>query len=590
MVKAAVFLFLIFVNFLLGLDAQAESKRLSVDANSFILDGRPLQILSGELHYPRIPHEYWENRMLFAKAMGLNTITAYVFWNVHEPQPGQYDFRGDLNVAEFIKTAQRLGLHVILRPGPYVCAEWDLGGLPAWLLKDRKLQLRSKDPVFLRAVKSWFHRLGKELAPLTLDKGGPIIAVQVENEYGSFGNDHEYVQAIRSLLIESGFGSVLMYTADGADDLENGSLPGLPAVVNFGAGHAKTAMAALAKIRPKQALMAGEYWTGWFDDWGDPHHTTDLEKHKADIQWMMEQKISMSFYMFHGGTNFGFMAGANYDDGKYMPYVTSYDYDAPLSENGQPTKKYFLFKEWLHAKDIPMPKAIGVGKISGFALKGESSLWSSLPAAVPSRVPLSMEDLDQNYGYVLYQTKIPVDAKGPLKLEGLNDYAEVYLDKQKIGTLDRREPSRGLDISAKAGQELSLLVLNSGRTNYSMALEAERKGIKGDVYLRGLPLSSWNNFSIPETVVKTLHWGQEKCQGPCFRRFEFAMEKPMDSFLDMSAFHKGVAWVNGRALGRYWDLGPQTSLYVPAPWIKSGVNELVIFDSEMKVSANPTSK
>ena len=235
----------------------AENINLTVNIDHFLLNGKPLQILSGEMHYPRIPHEYWENRMQFAKAMGLNTITIYTFWNAHEKTPGHFDFSGDLNVADFVRMAQRLGLYVILRPGPYVCAEWDLGGLPAWLLKDRRLQLRSKDPKFMKAVKTWFHRLGQELSPLTSSHGGPIIAVQVENEYGSFGNDQEYLQGIRKVLMDSGFSDSFLYTADGFEDLTKGTIPGLPAVVNFGAGHATKAMKALSEIRPKQALMAG---------------------------------------------------------------------------------------------------------------------------------------------------------------------------------------------------------------------------------------------------------------------------------------------------------------------------------------------
>lgn len=319
----------------------------AVSNGQFQLDGHPYQILSGEMHYPRVPRAYWRARFRMARAMGLNTITTYVFWNLHEPRPGVYDFTGQNDVAEYIREAQQEGLNVILRPGPYVCAEWELGGYPSWLLKDRALTLRSTDPKYIAAMNHWFARLAREISPLLIQNGGPIIAIQVENEYGSFGDDHSYMEAVKSALLNSGLAapSTLLYTADGADQLPKGSLPELPAVINFGSGDAKQEFVKLKTLRPDGPFMSGEYWAGWFDHWGEHHHVTDAASNAAEYEWMLRQGYSVSMYMFHGGTSFGFMNGANSNGSNYEPDTTSYDYDAPLNEGGQPTPKFMAFRD-----------------------------------------------------------------------------------------------------------------------------------------------------------------------------------------------------------------------------------------------------
>src|SRR5271168_1973792 len=314
------------------------------NGDHFELDGKPFQIISGAIHYPRVPRAYWRDRLKKARAMGLNTVETYVFWNEHETSPGQFDFSGQKDVAEFIREAQQEGLHVILRPGPYVCAEWEFGGYPAWLLHDPSMVVRTSNPAFIAADTRWLHRLGEELAPLQIGNGGPIIAVQVENEYGSYGNDHAYMEQAKESVIESGFTKAMLYTADGASQLEKGSLPELPAVINFGGGDAKSDFAMLAKARPTGPRMCGEYWAGWFDHWGAPHHLTHPAKEAAELKWMLEQGYSVNLYMFHGGTSFGWMNGANSDGKNYQPDVTSYDYDAPLDESGRTTAKYNWFR------------------------------------------------------------------------------------------------------------------------------------------------------------------------------------------------------------------------------------------------------
>jgi len=372
-----------------------------------------------------------------AKAMGLNSITTYVFWNEHELSPGEYDFTGQRDVAEFIREAQEEGLHVILRPGPYSCAEWDFGGYPAWLLKDHGIVVRSSDPKFMVPARRWLMRLGQELAPLQIGNGGPIIAVQVENEYGSFGKDHEYMKAIHQMIVDAGFTKAQLYTADGADQIPNGALPDLPAVANFGTGDAKRSFALLKKLRPEGPFMSGEYWAGWFDHWGEKHHGGDAKKEADELAWVLGQGYSISIYMFHGGTSFGWMNGANIDRRKYEPDVTSYDYDAPLDESGRPTPKYYMLRDVItKATGITPPEVPVVDApvvVKAVTLTKGASLWRNLPAAVESEQVQSMEDLDQAYGYILYRTTVAEPVAGELVLDELHDYARVYANGVQMG-------------------------------------------------------------------------------------------------------------------------------------------------------------
>ena len=550
----------------------------------FLLDGKPFRIVSGEMHYPRIPRAYWRDRLRMARAMGLNSVTAYVFWNEHEQTPGVYDFSGQRDVAEFVREAQAEGLYVILRPGPYVCAEWEFGGYPAWLLKDKSTVVRSTDPKFMEPARRWLMRLGKELAPLQYGNGGPILAVQVENEYGSFGSDHEYMRQIRQALLDAGFTKALLYTADGADELPDGTLPELPAVINFGPGHAKREFAKLSKFRPQGPYMNGEYWAGWFDHWGDAHHTTNAREQADELAWMLAQGYSVSIYMFHGGTSFGWMNGANWDHDRYEPDVTSYDYDAPLDESGRTTLKYTLFREAIaKANGVELPAVPAVAPaiaIPATALRQSASLWTSLPEPVVSEQPKTMEDLDQAYGYILYRTAIAEAAKGDLVLDELHDYAVIYANGKAIGTLDRRLAQNTLAVDLAAGTQLDILVENSGRINFSLQLRGERKGITKQVTLAGKPLMHWQTFPLPMSAPEKMNYSNAACTGACFYRGTLDVSEPGDTFLDTSAFTKGFVWVNGHALGRIWSIGPQKALYLPGPWLKKGANEVIVFDLE----------
>jgi beta-galactosidase len=563
---------------------------LQVSGRQFLLDGKPFQIISGEMHYARIPREDWHDRLKMARAMGLNTISTYVFWNLHEPKPGVYDFTGQLDVAAFIRAAQKEGLYVILRPGPYVCAEWDLGGLPAWLLADPTVILRSDDPKFMQPVARWLKRLGQELAPLQAARGGPILAVQVENEYGSFDSDHQYMKHIYELIAGAGFSDSLLYTADGPEQLPKGTLPGVPAVVNFGPGEAQHAFETLAAFRPNQPLMAGEYWAGWFDEWGGKHAATDTAQQVADLKWMLMQGYSVNFYMFHGGTTFGFMNGANFYE-SYKPQTTSYDYDAALDESGRPTKKYFAFQEVIVAHNpavkLPdVPQTSPLITVPPFALTESGSLWGNLGYPVWSDAPETMETLRQAYGYVLYRTNIAGAASGELNLDGMHDYAKVYVNGVEQATFDRRLNQPALTIRAdQPDNTLDILVENGGRVNFGKHLRDQRKGIAPPVTFAGKELRRWQIYLLPMTdlnAAKFVPATPKEETGPGFARGTFSLTVTGDTFLDMRGFAKGVAWVNGHLLGRFWSIGPQQTLYVPAPWLKVGTNEVVIFDLEPK--------
>jgi beta-galactosidase len=563
----------------------ASAHILRASGDHFEMDGKPFQIISGAIHYSRVPRAYWRDRLRKARAMGLNTVETYVFWNLHEPSPGVFDFSGQNDIAEFIREAQHEGLFVILRPGPYVCAEWDFGGYPAWLLREPGMEVRTANPAFIAAASRWLHRLGQELAPLQSGNGGPIIAVQVENEYGSFGSDHNYMEQIHHLLLDSGFDKAMLYTADGADELENGSLPELPAVINFGTGDAKTEFAKLAKIRPNGPRMCGEYWDGWFDHYGDGHHTASAETEAADLKWMLEQGDSVNLYMFHGGTSLGWMNGANSNGHNYEPDTTSYDYDAPVSEGGSLSPKFYLFRDVIrkvtgvNPPDPPDP--ITVHAFDPIQLSRSASLCDNLPTPTESKQILSMEDVGQSYGYILYRTNVAHAQSGQLEIDELHSYAQIYIDGQLAGTLDRRLNQSALPIQVTHDNaRLDILVENTGRVNFGHQFPHERAGITHQVLFAGNVLTDWQIYSLSMQNVDALTYAADKCNGACFYQATFEVDGPADTYFDTESLGKGEVFVNGRPLGRFWNVGPQGALYLPAPWLKKGGNQIVVFDLE----------
>ena len=557
----------------------------AAEGDHFALDGAPFQIISGAIHYPRIPRAYWRDRLRKAKAMGLNTVETYAFWNEHEPAPGVFDFGGQNDIAEFIREAQQEGLYVVLRPGPYVCAEWEFGGYPPWLLKDPNMVVRSSYPGFMAAAQKYLQELAKQTASLQIGNGGPIIAVQVENEYGSYGSDHAYMAQVHQALVDAGFTKSMLYTADGAEELQEGSLPELPAAINFGEGDAQKSFAILDKLRPHTPRFNSEYWDGWFDHWGSKHETRSTEKQLADLKWMLSRGYSVNLYMFAGGTSFGWMNGANSNGKNYEPDVTSYDYDVPVAESGELRPKYFQFRDLITqitGKKLPPPPApIESIAVAPILLKESSSFWANLPEGHPAPAPLTMEQLDQSYGYILYRTQLTTTASGELLLPGLHDYAQVYLDGKLQGTIDRRLNQTGMTLHAVSGEpsaQLDILVENTGRVNYGKNINGERTGLLQTPTLAGKPVKGWNTYSIPMASTSTLTYADKPCAGPCYYRASFTIEKPGDTFLDTSKLGKGMVWVNGVALGRFWDVGPQQTLYLPAPMLHAGENEIVVFD------------
>lgn len=564
----------------------------TIDGAQFKLDGRPFVIRSGEMHYPRIPRAAWRERLRMARAMGLNTVTTYAFWSQHEPEPGHWDFSGQNDLRAFIKTAAEEGMNVVLRPGPYVCAEVDFGGFPAWLLRTPGLRVRSMDTRYLAASARYFKRLAQEVGDLQSSRGGPILMLQLENEYGSFGRDHDYLRAMRAQMRAAGFDAPLFTSDGGAARLfEGGTLPDVAAVVNFGGGvnGAKGSIQELAAWRPHGPRMAGEYWAGWFDHWGEPHHHQRAEDAARTVDWMLSQGVSFNLYMFHGGTSFGWLAGANYS-GTYQPDTTSYDYDAALDEAGRPTPKYFALREVIakYTKEAlpPVPAAPQPQALPTFALKPAGSLLArldTLSTAQPSRWVRPMEEFGQNYGYILYRKRLDAPSKGKLVLDGLHDQATVLADGRVIGRLDRLRGENTLTVDLPAGMELDLLVEAMGRINFDAELVDDNKGITGAVKLDEKELEGWTVYPLPMAAaeLKRLPAGEAgDTTAPGFWRGTLTLDKPVDSFLDTRGWGKGQVWVNGHHLGRFWHIGPQQTLYLPASWLKAGGNEVLVFTTE----------
>jgi len=560
----------------------------TTQGDHFTLDGKPFKVLSGELHYERIPRAYWHARLKMAKAMGLNTIATYVFWNVHEPTPGHFNFTGNSDVAAFIRAAHEEGLYVILRTGPYSCAEWDLGGLPAWLLKNpaSAAALRSNDPAFIVPAERWIDRLAKELTPLQIGRGGPILMTQVENEYGNYGSDHAYIEHLRQIFLKAGFTDSLLYTADNWRNIPNGSIPGLYAATNFGMGNHKGGMDALEKVRPGAPLFVSEYWPGWFDSWGHPHETRPIAPQIEDLDYILKRGAGINIYMFHGGTSFGFMSGSSLINGHFLPDVTSYDYDAPLDEAGHPTPKFLAYRKVLAQYSScgnesclpPIPAAPPVITLPQINLTESVSLWKNLPAPIASELPEPMERFGQSYGYILYRKQLPAAVSGDLVIDEVHDYARVYLDGKLAGTLDRRNSqSSTLPIVTTGPARLDILVANDGRINSTRRMRGESKGITKSVTLAGNPLTHWQVYPLPMTT-RPAAYGHQPTTGPAFFRASFTVPKTGDVFLDIRNLGKGALWINGHAIGRFWNVGPQQTLYVPGPWLHKGSNQIVAFD------------
>lgn len=563
----------------------------------FLLNGEPFVVKAAELHYPRIPRQYWEHRIKMSKALGMNTICLYVFWNAHEQQEGKFDFSGQNDLREFIRLCEKNDMKVILRPGPYVCAEWEMGGLPWWLLKNKDVRLREGDPYFLERVDSFQKAVADQVGDLTIANGGPIIMVQVENEYGSYGTDKPYVAAIRDMLRKNFGKDVTMFQCDWSSNFLNNGLDDLVWTMNFGTGaNIDEQFRKLKEVRPDSPLMCSEFWSGWFDKWGANHETRPADDMIAGIDEMLSKGISFSLYMTHGGTNWGHWAGANSPG--YAPDVTSYDYDAPISESGAATPKYHLLRKAMEKYTpeglAPVPDSIPTTSLADFTVTEVAPLFLSLPAPVASDTIVTMETLDQGFGSVMYRTTTPAtEGQTLLTVTDPHDFAQVYLDGRYIGKLDRRNGEKELLLPAlKQGQTLDILVEAMGRINFGRAIK-DFKGITEKVTLTDAAgvrqLNGWSIYQFPDDLAFYTNAGKfhpvtsytqdDRGRLPSgVYRGTITVDKPADTFLDFSTWGKGLVYVNGHPLGRIWEIGPQQTLYTPGCWLREGDNEILVFD------------
>jgi beta-galactosidase len=554
-----------------------------IGTNDFLLDGNRFQIRCGEIHAARVPMEYWRQRLKMAKAMGLNAVCAYLFWNLHEPKPGDYVWTGQADDAEFCHIAQEEGLWVILRPGPYACAEWEMGGTPWWLLKNNDIKLRSRDSRYINAVKSYLKEVGRVLGPLQITHGGPIIMAQVENEYGYFGNDAGYMDEIRRALMDAGF-DVPLFECNPPDMMKNGMLTNLFQAANFGSDP-KTNFQKLRALQPSGPLICSEFYPGWFDTWGQPHHYGNTATYLGDLEYMLAHNESFSIYMAHGGTTFGLWSGC---DRPFKPDTSSYDYDAPISEAGWATPKLFqtrelLAKYLLTGEKLPDPPApIPVIAFAPVELKETAPIFNNLPVALKDETPRNMEAYDQGYGCILYRTKIRAGAAATLEAAAIHDFGFVFLDGQRVGILDRRGAGAKILLHAREkDSQLDILVEPMGRINFGPEM-ADRKGLIAPVKLGGEILKGWEIFNLPldDQMLAGLKFtdGRSAPNAPAFWRGTFNLEKAGDTFLDLRGWGKGDLWVNDHCLGRYWNIGPSQTAYAPGCWLRAGENKIIILD------------
>jgi len=568
-------------------NAQKATHSFTLGDSIFLLDGKPFQMISGEMHYPRVPREAWRQRMKMAKAMGLNTIGTYVFWNLHEPQKDKFNFIGNNDIAAFVKIAAEEGLWVVLRPSPYVCAEWEFGGYPYWLQNETGLTVRSTETKYLAEYKKYINEVGKQLAAMQVNHGGNILMVQVENEYGSYGKDKAYLDINRKLFIEAGFDG-LLYTCDPVRDVKDGHLDGLLPAVNGTDKPDEIRNLVQTNHNGKGPFYVAEWYPAWFDWWGTKHHTVPAEKYTPGLQRILGAGMSINMYMFHGGTTRDFMNGANYNDkNPYEPQISSYDYDAPLDEAGNATHKFMEFRKVIQ-QNLPagtvlpeVPAAKPAIKLPAINFTSTTSLFDILPKAKLNTTALTFEDLNQAYGFVLYRTTIKDAGTAILKIKDLRDYGIVYINGKRVGILDRRLKQDSINITTPAANAtLDILVENLGRINFGPYLLKNKKGITGKVLLGNKELTNWKMYSLPFDNIYAINLKNKKpmADAPVIKTTSIELKAVADTYFDMSNWGKGVVWVNGHNLGRYWNIGPQQTIYVPAEWLKKGKNEISILE------------
>lgn len=572
----------------------------------FYRNGKETSILSGEMHYARIPHQYWRHRLQMMKGMGLNTVATYVFWNLHETEPGKWDFTGDKNLAEYIRIAGEENMMVILRPGPYVCAEWEFGGYPWWLQNVKGMEIRRDNAEFLKYTKAYIERLYKEVGDLQCTKGGPIIMVQCENEFGSYVSQRKdipleehraYNAKIKQQLADAGF-NVPLFTSDGSWLFEGGSTKGALPTANGESDIENLKKVVNQYHDGKGPYMVAEFYPGWLMHWAEPFPQISASSIAQQTELYLKNDVSFNYYMVHGGTNFGFTAGANYDKKRdIQPDLTSYDYDAPISEAGWVTPKYDslrnVIKKYVKYKVPEAPARIEVIDIPSIKLNKVADLlgYAETQKPVTAAQPMTFEQLGQGYGYVLYTRHFNQPISGTLEINGLRDFAVVYVDGEKVGELNRNTQTYSMDIEVPFNATLQILVENMGRINYGSQITDNNKGIISQITIAGKEISGeWNMYKLPMSVVPDLQkMGRfasdnttakaSKLKGaPVIYEGTFNLDKTGDTFIDMENWGKGIIFINGINIGRYWKVGPQQTLYIPGVWLKKGENKIVIFE------------
>ncbi|MBD3943078.1 beta-galactosidase [Microbacterium sp. NEAU-LLC] len=556
-------------------------RSFAIGETDFLLDGEPFRVLSGALHYFRVHPGQWADRIRKARLMGLNTIETYVAWNAHEPVRGEWDATGWNDLGAFLDLVAAEGMHAIVRPGPYICAEWHNGGLPVWLTGMPGIGLRRSEPAYLAEVTTYLQRVYDIVAPRQIDRGGPVVLVQIENEYGAYGSDTAYLEHLVRVTRDAGI-TVPLTTIDQPTDqmLSDGRVEGAHLTGSFGS-RAPERLATLRRHQPTGPLMCAEFWDGWFDWWGAAHHTTSAADSAAELDALLAAGASVNFYMFHGGTNFGLTNGANHK-GRYLPIVTSYDYDAPLDEAGRPTDKFFAFRDVI-AKYAPVPDEVPAAGDPAPVFQVEVRAVEVAVAASPARhdMPPTFEQLEHLSALVAYETDLP--AAGVLRFGEVRDHAWVSVDGAAVGTLSR---TRGEDAIVVPAGRLRVLVEEQGRVNYDVRL-GEVKGLVGGVFLDGAPLAGWTATPLDVAALgrdaAMAPTGGSADIGPFVLRGSFDLDEVTDLFLDTGGWGKGYAIVNGFVLGRYWSNGPQRTLYVPAAALRAGENTLVVIELDRVV-------
>ncbi len=562
---------------------------ISYDDKNFYIDGKKTKIVSGAMHYFRIVPEYWQDRLLKLKEMGCNSVETYIPWNLHEKTEGNFDFSGALDFVKFLDMAKDMGLYAIVRPGPFICSEWDMGGLPWWLLKYRDVELRCSDERFLSLCTPYLERVCALLKPHLYENGGNVLFLQIENEYGSYGNDKSYLKWLRDFYLERGIDCPFI-TSDGETDflLRAGSLPGVLASVNY-RNESEKCVGKLKEFKKDQPGAVMELWNGIGMRWGVDFCRRNVEEVKESVKSALKCAELVNLYMFHGGTTFGFMNGA-LDFGKeFLVQMTSYDVDAPLDEYGRRTKKYYAEQEVI-CKEMGkfIENTAKDTELSSYKLcfKGECSLAESgLKLKKHNSVsPEPMEFFDQGYGYIVYETDIFVDEKGgSINLPEIHDVAHIYIDSEYKNTLERYSENKTLEVEA-GEHHLSILVENLGRVNFGTKLK-DYKGLVGNIVLHdnlygaNHVLFNFSVYSLPLEKLPNEYNGKARLNEPAFYKYEFFAEEAFDTVINFGGFTRGVAFINGINLGRHWEIeNSENKLFIPGPFIKEGINELVVFD------------